>query len=322
MKKIIRQSGPVHYPMDPQKLQHFLAAYTTKNFRKAAEMTGVTQQAVSRSIGKLEDLVGLRLFERTAFGAEPTKYADTLARRAKIILAETRMAVAELSALRGSSDGQVRIGCTWTFMPRIAPDVVKEFKARCPRVGISIISGDTAKLQPALLNGDLDFIMCAPPKEVSIDSAIESHALFDDTDSLVMRSEHPLARHSEIELQDLANYTWIFALSLIDRWEALCGVFASAGVETTLDLVDTDSTILTKSLLANNDYLCLMSDELVAEELSSGRFVKYALSEVSLRRVAQCLTRRGSPLQPAAASLRSVFLSVCAKYYPNTHPES
>jgi len=85
-KRFIRPS------LDPQKLSHFLAVYDSGNFSSAAKANNVSQQAVSKSIGKLEGALGVKLFERSSFGAEATIFGHALARRAKVITAESRLA--------------------------------------------------------------------------------------------------------------------------------------------------------------------------------------------------------------------------------------
>jgi len=66
--------------MDPQKLQHFLSVYDTGSFSRAASNNNVSQQAVSKSVAKLEETLAVRLFERGAFGAEPTQFGHALSR--------------------------------------------------------------------------------------------------------------------------------------------------------------------------------------------------------------------------------------------------
>jgi len=94
--------------LDPQKLAHFLSVYDTGSFSGAASLNNVSQQAVSKSVLRLEDGLGVKLFERGAYGAEATIFGHALARRAKVITAESRLAAAEISALRGVSPVSVQ----------------------------------------------------------------------------------------------------------------------------------------------------------------------------------------------------------------------
>lgn len=166
--------------MDPQKLQQFLSVFEHRNFARAAEACGVTQQAVSKSIARMEESIGVKLFERGAFGAEPTAYGQALARRAKIIVTETRLAAAELNALKGATDGFVRVGFGWSFLPRIAPQVINRFRRRRPGVTVSVVSGPSISLFQRLLAGEIEFVASAPAAGIKIDDALDASPLFTD----------------------------------------------------------------------------------------------------------------------------------------------
>ena len=184
--------------LDPRKLRHFLHVYETRNFARAADLSHVTQQAVSKSIARLEDLIGVVLFERGAYGAAPTIYADALARRARIILSENRLASAEINALKGAESGGVRVGFGWSFLPRVAPLAISNFRKRRPGITLSISTGDSNSLFGKLLSGDLEFVASAPPPAISIDPQLQTRKLFEETDVIVMRAGHPLAKKAKI----------------------------------------------------------------------------------------------------------------------------
>jgi len=315
-KPDIRRQRFVPQTVDPQKLQHFLGVYEHGNFGVAAEASHVTQQAVSKAVAKLEHQLGVPLFERTPNGAKPTVYAHTLARRAKIITSESRLAMAELSAMRGSSAGFVQVGIGWSFFPRIAPDAISRFRSERPGVGLQVAGGTSASLYPRLARGELDLVVSAPPGEFKPDPAIDTTTLHVEHDAVVLRAEHPLVRKGSVSLKDLSECTWLVALSLPDRWHAICAAFATRGIEPPTDIIDLDSLTLAKSMLVRGNYVCLLSEELVAPELKAGLFHAYRLEELPLSRPALLATRRGAELQPAAVVFRDIVCEICKKYYP------
>ena len=83
----------------------------------------------------------MKLFERGAFGAEPTVFGRSLAKRAKLIVAETRLATAELDALKGAEKGFIKVGFGWSFLPRIAPLSIERFRRRRPGVTVKYCNG-------------------------------------------------------------------------------------------------------------------------------------------------------------------------------------
>lgn len=297
--------------MDPRKLQHFLSVYDTGSFSRAATQDGVSQQAVSKSVAKLEETLGVKLFERGAFGAEPTNFAQVLARRAKVIAAESRLAAAEISALRGADKGYVRIGLSWSFIPRIAPILVNRFRERQPGVTLSIASGDTKMLHDQLLRGELEFVASAPSPEVKIDDTLQTYELFEERDELIMRRGHPFAGRTDIPLEEYSNQTWLVAMRLSERWQRICATFLASHIEPPATYVDVDSIALIKSLILQSDGIALLAKELVAQPHEEKLFHFIEDSRFASVRTAIIATRKSSSPQPIAQSLRNDLIGIC-----------
>ena len=300
--------------MDPQKLQHFLSVYDLGSFSGAATENHVSQQAISKSVAKLEESLGVQLFERGAYGATPTLFGDTLASRAKVIIAESRLAAAELSALRGADKGYVRIGMGWSFLPRIAPFIIKRFKDRQPGVTLSIITGDSKSLFAELLRGQLEFVASAPPSEMELDAALDTKPMFEDRDVVVMRHDHPLATKAKVTMTDLVEQTWLVSLSLKEQWQRICRIFLAAGLEPPRRYVDLDSVLLAKSTILQSDCIALLSKETVMTEGERDRFHILENTDFPIPRTAYLTTRRGSRLQPAAQTLVSEIVLSCQTF--------
>ncbi|MEP3226214.1 MAG: LysR family transcriptional regulator [Parasphingorhabdus sp.] len=295
--------------MDPQKLQHFLSVYDTGSFSRAASNNNVSQQAVSKSVAKLEESLGVKLFERGAFGAEATQFGHALARRAKVITAESRLAAAEISALRGADRGYVRIGLGWSFLTRIAPMVINRFNAKQPGVTLSITSGDSRTLYEKLLRGEVEFVASAPPTDLEIDTAIETEELFEDRDVIMMRRDHPLAAMPDITLEDLAAQTWLVSMQLQMQWNRVCNIFLAAGLSPPTRYVDMDSVILAKSTLLQSNAIMLLAKELFATEEERAQYYIIEGTDFPVSRTAYLAVRRNSVLQPAAQSLKQELIS-------------
>ena len=299
--------------LDPRKLRHFLYVYETRNFARAADLSHVTQQAVSKSIARLEDLIGVVLFERGAYGAAPTIYADALARRARIILSENRLASAEINALKGAESGGVRVGFGWSFLPRVAPLAISNFRKRRPGITLSISTGDSNSLFGKLLSGDLEFVASAPPPAISIDPQLQTRKLFEETDVIVMRAGHPLAKKRKLDLAELSRQTWLMSFALSAQWQAIAKVFIDEGVNPPANLIDVDSVLLAKSMIMQSDCIASLSRELVAAEVSRREFVIHEVSEFPSRRPAFLTTRKGAVHQPAAKAFIRDLSRACSE---------
>lgn len=244
--------------LEPHRLEHFLAAYETKNFHQAAARNSVTQQAVSKAIAKLESTLEVKLFERLPGGVKPTIYADYLARRAKLILAESRHASLEIFALRGYSQGEIRVGVGASFESRLFPRAAKKLKQRIPTIGVKSFAGTTQKLAPMVLSGDIEFAVVAPPPGTLIDAELETEKLYDELDFVIGSSKHPLANMPDRTLKDYAQFPWIVPTGLTSVWSRVVDTFASEGLDPPVDLLRMDSVRLAIGYVLEYNALCLM----------------------------------------------------------------
>lgn len=303
MKKPDLHTRFIKPSLDPQKLQHFLSVYECRAFSAAAVENNVSQQAVSKSIARLEESLGVTLFDRGPMGAAPTRFAEVLARRAKTIISEGRLAAAELEALRGSGQGYIRIGLGWSFLPRLGPALIERFRKRQPDVTVSIASGDSKSLYRKLASGDVELVVSGPPTDMPVDPTIERRRLFVDRDVLVMRKGHHLAGAGMPPLAELARQPWLISMQLSQQWQKVCECFSSEGLEPPKVHTDLDSVILVKSLLLQGDGVALLSPELVSLPHERDLYHIVEESPFPIARMSFLATRRGTSLQPAARAL-------------------
>ncbi|TRW14929.1 LysR family transcriptional regulator [Glacieibacterium frigidum] len=297
--------------MDLVKLKYFLAVLETGHFARAAQSLGISQPAVSKSIKALEDDLGVRLFERGQFGAEPTRYALRLATRAKLMLAEGRLARAELDAMRGARKGRLAIGAGISFASRILPLAIERYRRRWPGISVSVDVGMSGVLFPALQNGEYDFVVSAPPLALSVDGDLAQEKLFDEVDSIVVGRGHPLIAQRPQSLADVAGYPWLVS-GRSGLWDYIRGSYLAAGLPPPTDVVNTDSELLAKGLLNTGPFVCLLGRELYAMEAEAGLLFEIPLAGFGDVRPAFITTRKRSPLQLAARNMIQIVRSVCA----------
>jgi len=293
--------------LDPQKLSHFLAVFSSGSFSAAASANGVSQQAVSKSIAKLEEQLGVTLFNRNNLGAQPTRFAESLARRAQTIVAEGRLAAAELAAMRGSGRGYVRIGLGWSFLTRIGPEMIRQFKARHPEVTVSIVTGDSHALYQRLLSGDVEWVASAPLEGVNVPQSLERHPLFVENDLLIMRAGHPLADNPTLDLKKLAEQTWFFSMQLSAQWQRVCNIFLSRGLEPPRNFIDLDSILLVKSMLLSGDGIALLPVSLFDQDFEAPLYAMIPDTSFTVERTAYLAFRENAELQPLARRMMEQF---------------
>ena len=259
--------------MDARKLEHFLALIEHGQFNLAAQATGVSQQAVSKAIAKLEEELGVQLFERSAYGATPTVFGRSLERRAQTILAETRLANAEINALSGAKLGTLNLGVGLSVARTIMARAIHRFRAQKPGIGISATVDISGVLFQQLLRGEVDIVASAPPVDLPIPPDLATITLFMERDEATVRRDHPLCRLEALTLADLAAFPWLAPRQNHGVWHRICQAFAAAGIAPPRDVIRTDSAPLALGLLENEDCICLLGREMMTTERARGNFV-------------------------------------------------
>lgn len=190
--------------MELSQLRYFLKVAEARNFTHAGEQLGITQPALSRSIARLEEELGLPLFERQARVLSLTDAGQRLRLRAERIIAMADDAVAELT-----DDGQtgiVRVGAIPTIAPYLLPRLLQAFRLQAPQAQVVVIEETTDKLLQRCHHGEVDLALLAAPIGAS---HLEVVPLFDEELLLVSPTGHPLTRRKQVTMTDLRGYPFV-----------------------------------------------------------------------------------------------------------------
>src|SRR6266567_1419451 len=191
-----------------RRVRAFVALTEQHHMPSVAESLGITQPAVSIAVRQLEASVGVPLFERTARGMMPTPAGAALALRLKRALAEIRHAVADISSLRGITQGIVTVGALPLGRTRLLPACIAGVIAKYPGLRIATMEGSFETLAAGLRAGDLDFILGAL-RPVEYASDLQGKPLAEDELGIVCRRAHPWAERKRIPPRDLGLARWV-----------------------------------------------------------------------------------------------------------------
>src|ERR1700753_3194353 len=151
--------------MELRQLRYFRAIAPTGSFSAAAAEEFVVQSALSRQIRKLEEELGVRLFERTTRMVRLNDEGERLLEYADRVLADVDLVVAEADALRGVVRGKVAVGMM--ECPPASLDMavlLRDFHADHPGVEVALRSGGSERMLEEVGSGELDFaILGLPP---------------------------------------------------------------------------------------------------------------------------------------------------------------
>lgn len=194
--------------MDLANLSAFIAIAETGSFSSAAERLHLTQPAVSKRIAGLEQLLGVRLFDRLGREVSLTEAGRALLPRAYQIvnvLDDTRRA---LTNLTGEVTGRLTLATSHHIGLHRLPPVLRAFTREYPGVALDIQFLDSEAAYDEVLHGraEIAVITLAPEPH----HLIRATPVWDDALDFVAAPEHPLARDSHVRLADVARHPAVF----------------------------------------------------------------------------------------------------------------
>ncbi len=189
--------------MELRQLRYFAKAAETLSFSEAARVLNVAQSTLSQQVKQLEDELGVTLFERGPHSISLTEPGERLLPMVMRTIHDADTCTALISDLGNLLTGTLNIGVTYSFGP-ILTETVVEFIRRYPDVKLNIYYKPMAELMKLLKERTVDFVLAFRPTEVIDD--IESHVLFDNHLSVIVREGHSLASSLSVALMDLARY--------------------------------------------------------------------------------------------------------------------
>lgn len=303
--------------MTVAQLRALVALSEARNFSLAARVANLSQPSIHRAARDLERLVGVTLFKSSASGISLTDAALHLVLYVKLAQAEFRQAQQEIAAQQGREATRLVIGTMPLARSQIMPEAIDRILRRHPRLQIRTIDGPYPELLRRLREGDCDFLIGALRQPAPAQD-VEEEALFSDQLAVIVRKDHPLSRFHELSLSDTLEFPWVAPPCETPGGKYL---FETLGIEklpeTPVKLVSS-SLILLRGVLARGDYVTIISEHQVAEELARGFLVKLPIPlENHIRPIG--LTRRIN-WQPTTRQaefieiLRAVARSVDASY--------
>ena len=128
MARILDAENQIGRRLRLRDLHLFFTVVQFGSMAKAAAHLGIAQPAVSKVIADLEVTLGIRLFDRSARGVEPTIYARALLKRGLAAFDELKQGLRDIEFLSNSASGEVRIGCGQATCAAILPQILRPFK--------------------------------------------------------------------------------------------------------------------------------------------------------------------------------------------------
>ena len=147
--------------MEISQLQYFQAVARVRHFTKAAEACAVSQSALSRSIAKLEEELGVRLFARRSRHVELTQAGEHFLYHVDRVLRELAEAKRELTQQETKGGGTVNVSFFHSFGGYLLPMLLAEFHAQYPEIRIKLNQHNSKFLMQQVESGKTDLCLCS-----------------------------------------------------------------------------------------------------------------------------------------------------------------
>jgi LysR family hydrogen peroxide-inducible transcriptional activator len=229
--------------MNVRDLRYLLAVAEHEHFGRAARACGVSQPTLSVQVRKLEEMLGIALFERTSKTVAPTVACERLIGHARAAVAEAEAILAVARDLRDPLAGRFRLGIIPTLAPYLLPLVFAPLREALPALEVEPWEDQTTALLDRLRAHELDAILLA----TEVDGPdLASQPLFAERFLAALPPEHPLAGRAVVAEEDLARDILVLAdghclreqaLAACGNTGALGGALRAASLSTLLNMV-------------------------------------------------------------------------------------
>ena len=294
--------------MTLRELQYIVAVADTGNFSRAAETVHVSQPTLSAQVRKLEETLGVTLFERAPRRVLPTDVGEQVVAHARRILSETEALRETANAARDPLSGRFRLGAIPTLAGYLFPTLVPQVARALPELRLVLVEEKTDVLVSRLRGGRLDAALLALPLP---DESLEWTKLFDDPFFLAVSDTDPMAGRRSVRAGDLEGQSLLLLEDghcLRDQSLAVCGV---TGAAEDADFRATTLETLRQMVLAGSGRTLMpgvaMPDNRRGMAADGLRYVPFEGRGMSREIVLawRGTTRRGAVIEAVAGMLRS-----------------
>ena len=281
-------------------IRTFLEIARAESVSLAADQLNVTQPAVSRSLKELEDILGVRLFDRTGRRLRLNEAGRVFQTHASASMTELMRGAERLSA-GDDLTARLSIGALPTAATELVPRAALAFRKEMPHVRLRIQTGPNWLLFNQLRDGHVDLVVGRMP-EKQARTGVTFQQLYIEDVVIVCRPGHPILGSAKPK-GEIADYTLILPPSGAVISETVARYLSSIGLGEFRAAFETVALPVGRKLVSQSDAIWFISRGVVADELESGLLVELGLSSPLLSGPVGYSVARAAPINVE----RSVF---------------
>lgn len=245
-------------------LRQFVAVAEAGSISEGAEVLFTSQPALSRSLTEMEVALGnMRLFDRTRQGVTLTRNGKKFLAFALLVLSNFDTLTADLVQDESATGGTIRVGMGayegFTFLPEIVERVLN----RRPDARFNCMSGRFQDLITPLLQGKIDMIF-GPVHSGPLPPGVNTFIVATSKPSVMVRSDHPLAKEETITLKTLSEQDWMVPVANTLPRRIFDEVFIKEGLTPPAGQMEISPSVLMIAMLRRRNLVGMVHPQLCA----------------------------------------------------------
>ncbi len=184
------------------ELRYIVTLARDRHFGRAAEHCHVSQPTLSIAVKKLEDELGLVIFERIKHSIRVTPLGQQVIDQAEKVLNEASVIKRIAESGKDPLNSPLRLGAIFTIGPYLFPHLIPQMQRLAPKMSLYLEENYTAILRKKLISGELDVIVIALP---FTEKEVLTKSLYDESFVLLLPENHPLAENGQIDRNEITS---------------------------------------------------------------------------------------------------------------------
>jgi DNA-binding transcriptional LysR family regulator len=282
----------------------FVAVAQTASFTRAATRLHLSQPALTVQIRRLEETVGVRLFDRNSRNVALTPAGRELLPVLQKSLHDMEQVLADARSLADGSSGTVRIACLPTFAASLLPDLIQDVRKMVPRAGFQVRDGVASMVNTLVRNEETDIGLTGGE---TLDGAFD--VLYSGVDRLVAvcPKAHPFARQPRIGLTDLASVPLVLTAQGTSVRAVVDAAFANA--RATPDVACEPTYMMTAVAMVRGGLGVTILPATAREVLAEPGLVVRPIDDPGFVRPIALIKKRGRTLPPLTEKFVAALLA-------------
>ncbi|QYM62450.1 DNA-binding transcriptional regulator, LysR family [Bacillus subtilis] len=288
--------------MEWEQLEYFQTLARMQHVTKAAKSLSITQPALSRSIARLENHLGVPLFDRQGRSISLNQYGHIFLRRVQAMMKEYTEGKEEIQALLKPDQGVVSLGFLHTLGTTLVPDLIGSFQQEYPNIAFQLKQNHSYWLLERLKSGDLDLCLLASIKP---EDPIQWIKLWSEELFVFVPNDHPLASRESITLNEIAGERFILLKKGYALRMTVDELFEKANIQPNI-MFEGEEATTAAGFVAAGLGISILPD---LKGLDQSKITKIRVSWPECQRVIGIAWIKGRFLSPVAETFKQYVIS-------------